>query len=483
MQWSIFSRLMTGYVVLLALATAVSVYAITQLIYVRDVTQSVIMTDNPLLDLHKNLSDALLSEERYEKKYVIMHDPVLYEGFLKSGDAFERSLRDASALAETSELKRVLSRAAELHVVYRKLVQEEASYLGTGRQYAAARYHGEKERIVSELSDELMKVRSISQQSIVDKVKKLSAAGARATRAVMITTAAALAVGIILSIIITASITAPLAEMQRKMSEISNGIPDVALNITSPPEIAALGRSFTLMCGKLKELDKLKTDFYTLMSHELRTPLSSIKESTSLFLEGRGGAVTEKQKKLLTIIAEESNRMIDLVNSLLDISKLEAGMVAYSFTMAELNPLIVRAVTEMTPLAEAKGIRIENKLSEIPLLSLDAEKMLQVLRNLLGNALKFTPRNGLVVISSFPGEQKVCVSVTDTGPGIAPDQAAVIFEKYRQAEVAGQQKIQGTGLGLAIVKHIVQDHGGAVWVDSDHGRGSTFTFALPASLS
>ncbi len=474
---------MSGYLFLLVLATGVSVYAVIQLGYVRDVTQSVIMNDNPLVDLHKELSDALLSEERYEKKHVIMRDPALFAGFFKSAEAFERSLREAEALAAAPELKQVLGRADRLHREYRALVQEEAAYLKAGRRYSSGRYHDDKERTVTELSSELVKVRSIIQQNVVDKVKKLGAAGTRATRAVMITTAVALVIGIILSIAITAGITRPLGEMRRKMTEAGSGIPDAALTITSPPEIAALAGTFTFMCGKLKELDGLKSDFYTLMSHELRTPLSSVKESTSLFLEGRGGPVTEKQKRLLTIIAEESNRMIDLVNSLLDLSKFEAGMVAYTFRAAELNQLVQRAVTEMTPLAEAKGIRIENEFGKIPLLSLDIERILQVIRNLLGNALKFTPRNGLVAVSTAHDGRTVRVSITDSGPGISPEEAAVIFEKYSQAQAAGAHRTQGTGLGLAIVKHIVQDHGGSVWVDSDSGRGSTFTFSLPVLSS
>jgi two-component system, NtrC family, sensor histidine kinase GlrK len=216
------------------------------------------------------------------------------------------------------------------------------------------------------------------------------------------------------------------------------------------------------------------------MSHELRTPLTSIREGTNLFLEGQGGAVTEKQRKLLTIIAEESNRLISLVNSLLDLSKLEAGMVTFHFAETDLLPLIDRSLHEMMPLAEAKNIEMKREAGEIPLVSIDGERILQVLRNLIGNALKFTPRGGSVQVIVRRTEEGVNISVIDTGPGIAREHTSMIFEKFCQASPTGCRWLQGTGLGLAIVKHIVHAHGGRVWVESEEGRGSAFTFVLSA---
>ncbi len=480
MKLSIFSRLMTGYLVLLFLATGVSVYAVIQLRQVRDVTHSIILIDNPLMELYKNLSDAVLSEQRYEKKYIIMHDAVLYDGFRKSETEFEQYLRDATRLADSQALKDVLSRTSDLHLFYQALFNEEVGFLKGGQPYAASWYNEKKEAFVNALLDELMQVRVLSQQSMFSKVKQLSEAGTRATNAAMVTTTAALAIGVVLSLVITWSITKPLALVKKKTAEIGKGLYKADLQIVSPPEIAALGQSFNFMCDKLREVDKMKTDFYALMSHELRTPLTSIKEGTNLFLEGLGGEVTDKQRKILSIVAEESNRLIALVNSLLDISKLEAGMVAYNFSRADLTPLVAQAVNEVAPLALAKNITIGRNLADVPPLSLDTERILQVLRNLIGNALKFTPRGGSVTVSSVAVDGGVSVSVQDTGPGIPREHAAIIFDKYRQAAVAGAHKLQGTGLGLAIVKHIVHDHGGRVWVESETGQGSTFTFFLPA---
>ena len=215
------------------------------------------------------------------------------------------------------------------------------------------------------------------------------------------------------------------------------------------------------------------------MSHELRTPLTSIREGTNLFLEGVGGEVTEKQRKLLTIISEESDRLIDLVNSLLDLSKLEAGMVPFHFTEEDLGPLIDRSLLELMPLAESRNIKLEKEIGEVTPVLLDTEKIRQVLRNLIGNALKFTSPGGLVRVVARRTDEGVHVSVIDTGSGIPPEQVQGIFEKFRQIYPVNSRRLQGTGLGLAIVKQIVHAHRGRIWVKSKMGQGSSFTFVLP----
>jgi len=290
--------------------------------------------------------------------------------------------------------------------------------------------------------------------------------------------AALLLFGIVLAYVITRSITRPLSIMQKKTKDIAEGVFEADLKLPSPPEIGELAQALNTMCSKLKEVDKMKSDFYALMSHELRTPLTSIKEGTNLFLEGRGGEVTEKQKRLLTIISEESDRLIRLVNSVLDLSRLESGMVPFHFARTDLPPLITRVLDEVGPLAESKRIAIVQEIGGLPALSLDAERILQVVRNLVGNALKFTPRGGTVLVKALYHDEKVTISISDTGPGIPDEHLDQIFDKFRQ--VPGHGSHHGTGLGLAIVKHILQAHGGSIWVTSKAGGGSTFTFQLPA---
>jgi two-component system sensor histidine kinase GlrK len=292
--------------------------------------------------------------------------------------------------------------------------------------------------------------------------------------------AIAIVLVVVTSFLITRSITQPLTILMEKTKEISKGVFDDHLNIPSPPEISELTRAFNSMCGKLKVVDKMKSDFYSSMSHELRTPLTSIKEGINLLREGVGGAIPEKQKRLLAILSEESKRLIDLVNSLLDLSKMEAGMMTYTFESSSLAPLIDKAILEIAPLVEAKKIGLEKKIDEkLPILEIDPERILQALRNLIGNAVKFTPDEGCVTVLARPVDHGVEVSVADTGPGIPRENLSKIFDKFQQAASSGSYKANGTGLGLAIVKHIISSHGGRIWAESETGQGSTFTFVLP----
>ncbi|HUJ18953.1 MAG TPA: HAMP domain-containing sensor histidine kinase [Nitrospirota bacterium] len=479
MRVGIFPRLMAGYIALLVLSTGVSVYAIMQFGKVNNFAQSILFVDNPLIDLHKDLTDALLSETRYEKKFLILRDEALYDRFLASGNDFERILRGANLVAASDPVRVLLVDIRALHDRYKALMQDEVGKMKSGMRYPREQYAEEKEQVVNAILDKLSTMRLLSQQSIFHKVTDLRKSGEQARRAAMVITSVSLLFGIVLSFVITRSITKPLGEMKKKTEEIAEGVFKSDLDLASPPEIRELARAFNSMSIKLKEVDRMKSDFYALMSHELRTPLASIQEGTNLLLEGLGGEIAERQRRLLTIIAEESKRLIEQVSSLLDLSKLEAGMLAYNFSRAELRPLIAKAVEEVAPLAEAKKISIEQAVCELPPVLMDGERILQVLRNLIGNALKFTPPGGVVCISAHLNDGGVSVSVADTGFGIPKPHLTEIFDKYRQAAHKGSGPLRGTGLGLAIVKHIIQAHGGKVWAESEPGGGSIFTFILP----
>jgi PAS domain S-box-containing protein len=232
---------------------------------------------------------------------------------------------------------------------------------------------------------------------------------------------------------------------------------------------------------RLKELDKLKSDFVSNVSHELRTPLTAIKGSLDNMLDGLTGDLNEKQSRYLVRIKSNADRLARLINDLLDLSRIEAGIKLKRTNLS--LPTIAREVVEsLGSVAAEKLISFEIECANINLTAwADSDRIAEVLTNLLGNAIKFTPTGGNVIVSvARSGDSWVKVSIADTGPGITSEEASRIFDKFYQVSNPQQRKAMGTGLGLSIAKALVEMHGGKIWLESQAGKGSIFSFTLPA---
>jgi NtrC-family two-component system sensor histidine kinase KinB len=230
---------------------------------------------------------------------------------------------------------------------------------------------------------------------------------------------------------------------------------------------------------RLKELERLKSEFVMAASHELRTPLTSIGMSIDLLLESVNQELTEKDRELLQAAHEEVHRMKALVNDLLDLSKIEAGRIQLEFEKIQVHTLFEPVQKVFKRQAEMKDIRFTSEVDgDLPLVRADTDKVVWVLTNLISNALRYVGPGGHIQISAKKIGQYVHLSVRDNGSGIPPEYQTKIFEKFVKAK---EQDAAGSGLGLAICKEIVRAHGGAIWVESSPGQGSTFTFTLPVA--
>ena len=232
---------------------------------------------------------------------------------------------------------------------------------------------------------------------------------------------------------------------------------------------------------RLKELDKMKSDFVSNVSHELRTPLTAIKGSVDNMLDGLTGDLNEKQSRYLVRIKSNADRLARLINDLLDLSRIEAGIKLKRTNLS--LPTVAREVVEsLGPVAAEKLISFEIECADNDLTAwADPDRIAEVLTNLLGNAIKFTPTCGKVTVSLVRnGDDWVKISIADTGPGIPSEEASRIFDKFYQVNQPEQRKAIGTGLGLSIAKALVEMHGGKIWLESEAGRGSIFSFTLPA---
>lgn len=470
-----------GYLSISIPVVAVIAYAIFQLGLFHRGTGDILQMDNSMRSYQQKLSDSFLAQVSHERKYIITKDNELHNQFILAERDVSKWIDEAISVADTPHKREVLNRIKKYHGRYNSLFNEEVEFIKKKQPYSPDRYKEEKEKAVDEMLLGLRNLRLATEQDTYEKIRNLGESGAKTNKIATGMGAGFILTGIMISIIITRSITRPLSLLRKKTRQVARGDFEGNLDLSSPPEIGSLAQDFNLMCNKLNEMEKMKSDFFSLMAHELRTPLASIKEGTNLLLKGIGEEHNEKRRTVLTVIAEESNRLIDLVNSLLDLSKMEAGMMALNLEISDIRSLINKAVSGMEPLAMAKNVVIKLEIpQDLPHVKMDGERILQALRNLIGNAVKFTPGGGHVAISAQPLGKGVIVSVADTGPGVPKEDLNAIFDKFRQATLTSYGKIKGTGLGLAIVKHIISAHGGKVWVESESGHGCTFIFQLPA---
>ena len=318
-----------------------------------------------------------------------------------------------------------------------------------------------------------------------------------------------LGMALVASLLVARRVVRPLETLRKGVQRIGGGDMSVRLDVKTGDEIELLAEEFNKMSEnlrgaydglerkvaqrtrdlavaneRLQELDRLKSDFVSNVSHELRTPLTAIKGAVDLVLREVTGPLTEKQTHYLTRVRSNTQHLAGLINDLLDLSKIESGKTEMKSGRVSLVGLVHEAVETLRPVAAEKIITVEATISEPSILVwADRDKINQVLMNLVGNAIKFTPAHGRVRLSAFRnGNGSIQVSVSDTGPGIPPNEKEKIFDKFYQIAQAGDVKPKGTGLGLAICRALVELHGGKIWVEPEPSGGSIFYFTLPAAM-
>lgn len=233
---------------------------------------------------------------------------------------------------------------------------------------------------------------------------------------------------------------------------------------------------------KLRELAEMKEEFLALTTHDLRSPLTVISGVINFFTSGRLGELSPEQQNMVSMMERNTQSLIELVNDLLDASKLESGTMRLDLSSIDLHSVVKELSETMGPLAKEKSLSLENNLPEdLPLIEADRAKLRRILVNLLSNALKFTNRDGRVEIKAEEVHGQVLICISDTGVGIAPEDVARLFDKYEQARSRATRGEKGTGLGLYITRQLVELHGSQIKVESEPGRGSTFCFTLPVA--
>jgi two-component system sensor histidine kinase GlrK len=477
MRWTILRRLLLGHAAIILLMVAMGAYVTTKLNQLNRIAREMATSDVEAVRQIDRMQEALLAQAGFGKKFLISGDPDYLRQHELKAEEFDERLRKLEPRLDNSDKQELLARARSAHRAYASLFAEEASSPTNGADRRAA-----MTREVNDVGRSLNELARVYRRERDDKISSSYRISYRVFRASSVIIGLTVFLALLISILNTRGINRPIALLKRKTRDISRGRFQRIEGIRSPPEIRALAEDFNSMAERLKELDRLKSDFISQVSHELRTPLTAIREASGMLLAEEGAS--ERQRELLVITQEECERMIDAVNKILDISCMESDMMEYRFALADPGSVIRRTVLKLAPIARKKRIDLEiQPIRELPEVVMDEERIEQVLENLLGNALKYTPEGGSVKVQAgaWNGGGAVRVSVADTGPGIASENMAAVFQRFKR--VAREPGALGTGLGLWIAKGIITDHGGTIWAESEPGEGSVFSFTLPAPES
>jgi two-component system sensor histidine kinase GlrK len=484
MKFTIFKRLTFGYLAIMFLVLLMGGSVTLKLNQLNRITEEINSVDNVTIRTSEHLIDALISQTGFGKKFLISHDKDFYKQFWDINNYIHQDFETLRPLMREPQKTEFFAPAEKLYARHLAIFKEETEWIVQGQFDLSPTYQEEKDRITDDIHLLFEKAITTARLNQDHKMRESSRITSQILRITTITAVLIFLTGFLISFLNTRKINSSILLLQEKTKEIAKGRFEKISNITSPPEIRELADDFNRMCERLRELDEMKLDFISHVSHELRTPLTAIREASSMLLEGTYARFPEKQHELLTITKEECERLIESVNRILDLSRMEAKMMTYQFSASCLATVIQKVAAKLAPIAQRKNVELKLDVSaDLPLVKMDAPRIHQVLENLLGNAFKFTSSQDSIIISAAVQKESgrhVVVSVFDSGRGMARENLDKIFDKFHRIE-DGRETVRGTGLGLPIAKHIVAAHGGEIWAESEVGEWSTFFFTLPVA--
>jgi two-component system sensor histidine kinase GlrK len=484
MKLTIFKRLLFGYMAIMLLVAGLGIFLTIQLNRLNRLAYSATSVDGEIIRSAQSISDALPLAINLQKKYLVSGDTDFHSHYEANRTTLQRESDRLEGLLKTAGHHDLAEDVDAARQSFFALLEQEIASVASRRANALDQENGEKETRYNTFYNLLLHV---AETADADRDAKLLACNKISAYVLRTTTAAVLlcvVLGTLLSVFNTRDITRPIRTLQEKTHEIAEGRFQAITQTKSPKEIQTLAEDFNEMGKRLLQLDEMKEDFIRHVSHGLRTPLTAIREASDMLLEETSSSISLKNQELLTIVRDECERLIASVNQMLDLSRMEAGMMEYQFKPEDLTQIIRTCILKLAPIAHGRRLSLRLlPLQQLPTTRIDREQIQQVLENLLGNAINFTDSGGEVTVSATLGEHHsdcVTVAIRDTGCGIHKNDLENIFQKFKRIDNGNAIK-RGTGLGLTISKHIIAAHGGEIWVQSKPDAGSTFFFTLPAA--
>lgn len=498
------TKISAGYIILIALMVVMLIYHVSLIHRMETINRHLTDVNFNTARVSLQLAKDLDQIEDFTKRFFVTQDSDYISGQKEWCEVFVHDLQRIRLLdhsdRERAEIERLSQMWDEFSAAARERLKPSAA--GADREDSRSVLLGHLSRLQTQTDTVFEATKAVIQSQVEESAE----AGQQAEQIAWAAAAVALLVSILVSLLIVRSIAGPLRQLTEGTRVIAAGQFSYQLNASGTDEISELAKDFNTMAQRLEELDQMKKDFVSHVSHELKAPLASMQETTQLLLEHIPGPLTEKQQRLLRLNFQSGQRLSAMIANLLDLSRMEAGVMEYEITPQDLRALIRTAIAEFEPRAREKELRIEAELPSSPLVvSCDGDRLLQVIGNLLDNAFKFSPRGATIgvhgrlaatlseripeswrqqVLPASNGAGFAVVAVSDAGPGVPEPHKEKIFQKFHQIKQGGKVSGQGVGLGLAICRTIVEAHQGAIWVEDNPAGGSVFSVLLPmAALS
>ena len=441
------------------------------------ISERIVSKNYAISDNSKKMFESLLSMEENEKKYRLLNKNDYLNFFLEAQKDFDLSMQKVLALEKQGHT---------LSPEWRKVYEAYLTYSGSAEAaQGEAKPDPQKiwipEKIINEWIGSISAARLQNQLEVEDATRELNRRGRKSVHNALIGLGISSMVGLLGVVYLAYSMIRPLKDLMRGIRSVAKDRYSEPVRIHSKDELGELAGAFNEMAEQLRQEERLRSDFISMLSHEIRTPLTSIRESVNMVAEEVMGPITDRQRRFLEIAGGEIGRICDLLNHLMQASRLEPGALKLNHTRVDSFALVEASIESLKPAAEVKQIAVRSEVPpETPDVLGDAQYLQQVFLNLMGNAIKFSDPQSSVWVKVVQDSRKkeLVFKIVDNGPGILEEDQVKLFSKFYRAPSV-RDHLDGVGLGLSITKNIVEAHNGTIWVESTVGQGSIFSFTLP----
>jgi signal transduction histidine kinase len=486
---SIQAKLTAAFLAIAALLVAVGAASVIGLAAENERTQDMVKLQRKLAAYRQIQHDTTLQLYAVSAA-MVAQDERTFEATLRQLNQFGYSLDRLQFVAqdEIEVLGRVYADYEAFIAVVTEVIELlRAGKVDEGRRLQVGRANALADRLERHASELVNKAES----EMFAYVDDGQVAYTRSRNAIVAVAIGAVLLALALGYVLSRSVIRPVRLMDQRFNEMAAGDFSRHVSVPNRDELGALAANLNRMNDEvgrltvqLAEASRHKSEFLTNMSHELRTPLNAVIGFSDVLDQGMVGALNAKQQEFVRDIRASGKHLLDLINDILDLAKVEAGRMELQATAFDLPASLQAALALVRERATRHGIELALEIDPVVgTIQADERKVRQVVLNLLSNAVKFTPDGGRVRVTAGRSGEGIEVSVSDTGVGIAPEDQAAVFEEFRQVGRDMARKQEGTGLGLALARRFVELHGGTMTLASAPGAGSTFTFTLPKALS